>query len=773
MSFMSTPTFLAYAVLSVIFIYYLCQYSDFYPLLPLVELLWNCLVYLTPESLISFLHPAHIASYLKEDDPQQALSTKSKNRARKSEALRKMLGLNGTGISRTVQHPKGFPTLGTVAATASKAPPGLGNWDNSCYQNSILQGLASLNFLPEYLNQGVSKEEEPTTGAALKKLVERLNSSSNAGQMFWTPPELKNMSSWQQQDAQEYFSKVLDELDKEVSRSAAASPWNPGLMALVEQDSKVDNPRSGKGSSGNKMKLKRLPKELNALMARNPLEGLLAQRVGCLRCGYVEGLSVIPFNCLTVPLGRQWMYDIRTCLDEYTSLEPINGVECAKCTLLRTKQQFQTLLEQFKSMAAGETETPILLPEALKESLEQRLGNVTAALDDEDFSDARLKRCEITARNRVSTTKTRQAVIARAPKSLVIHVNRSVFDEMTGAQRKNLADVRFPGLLDLSSWCLGSDLLPEAGKSRVEEWTVNPATSMLSPEIQEVPAEFQKPYELCAVITHSGRHENGHYICYRKYPAATESRNGSNEKRGGRWWRLSDDEVSEVSKDNVLSQGGVFMLFYERTEHTQSPKGQTTEQVTISNVQSVAPTKPVDGEDIDEREDTVPLLVRTAGSTTEQQEQAGLVAQTHPMRTAPDSQDELGLSDEQVRPRGSIEPTDPVHAESLIPAPTPEPPSVTPTPPAITPSITATDSSDTTSLESAFTEPSSYSSSRTNTPSSTPGLEPGPSSRLEDAPKDDRQVTPTMRTAPPRGGRDSVRRSGKGMGQVLSMISAN
>jgi ubiquitin carboxyl-terminal hydrolase 1 len=36
--------------------------------------------------------------------------------------------------------------------------------------------------------------------------------------------------------------------------------------------------------------------------------------------------------------------------------------------------------------------------------------------------------------------------------------------------------------------------------------------------------------------------------------------------RKSQWWRLSDDDVSQVSEENVLNQGGVFMLFYDLVE---------------------------------------------------------------------------------------------------------------------------------------------------------------------------------------------------------------
>src|SRR5207248_2608002 len=204
---------------------------------------------------------------------------------------------------------------------------------------------------------------------------------------------------------------------------------------------------------------------------------------------------------------------------------------------------------------------------------EARLKVVQEALDEEDFSETTLSsKCHIPARNRVSSTKSRQAVIARMPKSLVIHINRSVFDERTGVLRKNYADVRFPKILDLDEWCLGTRPTDEA----VENWGTDPAESMIPRPGTSLEA-LKRRYELRAVITHYGRHENGHYICYRKYsvksfpaavPEAVIAADGG-KNRSERWFRLSDEDVRMVSESNVLSQGGVFMLFYEHIE--QSP----------------------------------------------------------------------------------------------------------------------------------------------------------------------------------------------------------
>ena len=569
-----SSTTLVYGILGVLLIYHALQYFG-YSSLPASELLWNLLVHLTPWRLISALdsrleskHPA--GNKISEEIPAP------EKHAAKSEAMRRILGLDGAGIFETVQRTRSLSGLGNLfQSRQSDSPPGLGNWDNSCYQNSVIQGLASMPSLFAFLGRTTDQENPHSTKAALVDIISKLNDPTNAGRLFWTPARLKSMSSWQQQDAQEYFSKVVDEIERDTLKENDGKIKHAGLGSVAElQVPTIDDDNANENSekrdipsAGMISGIDQLPDELGSMITRSPLEGLLAQRVGCLACGYVEGLSLIPFNCLTVPLGKQWMYDIRTCLDEYTTLEPIDGVDCIKCTLLYNKKQLERLRTQFYDQDAGDS-NPLVPPlsAALLSSVDDRLSAVNSSLDNEDFSDnTLLKKCQIPARSRISTTKSRQAVIARAPRSLVIHVNRSIFNEFSGVQSKNLADVRFPLHFDLTSWCLG--IMPsKIDEVEAETWNVNPSTSMLPAEADAEDLRTQEIYELRAVITHYGRHENGHYICYRRHPGISKAEDGA----VGPWWRFSDEEVTQVSEENVLSQGGIFMLFYEKSKSQES-----------------------------------------------------------------------------------------------------------------------------------------------------------------------------------------------------------
>jgi ubiquitin carboxyl-terminal hydrolase 1 len=542
--------------------------------------------------------------------PTHMLTTQPPTRAAKSDALRRILGIdNASGIIGSVAQAGRKGLSGLTGASlrggaVADQPAGLGNYNNSCYQNSILQGLASLTPLPAYLS-AVSLERRldrsPTrTVDTLRELIAELTNPSSNGRTLWTPKALTNMSTWQQQDAQEYYSKLLDQIDNEIAKAARALKDATGFESDrtgYDSSSSQHSDDSGYQSLHSHPK----PGPEAARPARNPLEGMMAQRVACVNCGYCEGLSMIPFNCLTLTLGNLAEHDLYERLDHFTKVESIEGVECVKCSLMVARDVIKSLAER-----TG------VVPE-----FQQRLQILEEALEEETFDEETLaKKCKITPKMRASSIKTKQVVLARPPPSLVFHVNRSGFDEQTGYMFKNSAAVRFPLLLDLGPWCLGStdgQATSKGGTATVgdvEQWTLDPRVSMVAGDRE--PSKITGPiYELRAVVTHQGHHENGHYVCYRKHPlssppttsdsegAATpvgsapeksvdadamdlddetepgDAENSASEAEGScssqdesqsQWWRLSDEHGAQVDERTVLSQGGVFMLFYDRVD---------------------------------------------------------------------------------------------------------------------------------------------------------------------------------------------------------------
>lgn len=497
---------------------------------------------------------------------------------------------------------------GALSRNPNGRPAGLGNISNSCYQNSVIQGLASLPSLRTYLSNITTEHPSlntDTMNGALFDMISKLLDPTNQGQAFWIRGKLKSMSVFQQQDAQEYYSKVLDALEEEVKKTSSSNrrssvSWLEATKGLGELPKAANGPRTDENDS-TKTTVGQ-PK-----ITPNPLDGLLAQRVGCVSCGYSEGLSLIPFNCVTVSLGQNDYYSITECLDDYTTLEYIDGVECAKCTLLKLKNTLTPL-------ATAKPDSPFAV----------KLNAVQEALDEEDFEDKTLiKTFNIAKKNWVQSTKSKQLVVARAPKSLVLHVNRSSFNENTGVSYKNTARVSYPPTLNFGKWCLGST--PSGSQHpdmSLEEWPRDPKESMLA-EVQDdksITSPFQ--YALRAAVTHYGSHGNGHYVCYRQHPNPVQPPLSENidpevdaeeapERSGERWWRFSDDSVFAIREEEA-HQGNVFMLFYERLDEVTSlsPQEDLSAPETLATPED-APLPPtnvsVDHEVIDNEGVDVPL----------------------------------------------------------------------------------------------------------------------------------------------------------------------
>lgn len=585
-----------------VLIYYLA------PLIPIwpeqtKRAIWEAFVFVTPSRVIYAMD--HLPTRLfgqHEAGTESAGAGSMKfqksdfgNNLAKSEALRRLLHLDGQpSLVPAVGRARAFSSgLGSMfSSTRSDLPPGLGNWDNSCYQNSIIQGLASLPTLKTFVDGNLDRMSlyrNMPTHQALHLISTKLNDQSHNGKCLWTPQALKSMSSWQQQDAQEYYTKVVDSLEKEALTGSSLAMAANGLVEGLKQTSLNPSNRDfDEDHAADAAMIKPSEKELHESKHGFPLEGLLAQRVGCVNCGYCEGLTLIPFTFLTLPLGRDWEVDIRDCLDEYASLENIDGVECSKCSVLRAKNQLEKMVANAEAAAETQDQSQDGGTSDLRKAAISRLNHVNQALAESNFSDKTLKDAlKIGPKSRVSSTKSRQAIIARAPKSLVLHVNRSVFDEMTGAQYKNTAVVRFPLRLDLSHWSLGNISKAPAGEV-IEFWETDPSKSMLGRDTELTPGP--QMYELKAVVTHQGRHENGHYIAFRKRPWISpapfdvEGEDIELESRQweDRWFRFSDESVSMVTEDVVLAQGGVFMLFYEAIEDATPDKKQIVEDIAVT-----------------------------------------------------------------------------------------------------------------------------------------------------------------------------------------------
>jgi ubiquitin carboxyl-terminal hydrolase 1 len=503
--------------------YYILNFLDIWPS-TIKRASFEFFIWLIPNRLIyASEHLMHRLGRLHYDVPLFKRGDFGNQQAKIS-ALQRLIGDTNSPVRGAMRRASTLSGLNNVfRSTEVRGPPGLGNWDNSCYQNSVLQGFASLPAFGASIQRMSEKLQRAgdvsPTHEALEVFLAMLNEFSDTRRVIWTPAILKSMDSWQQQDAQEYFSRVLDEVDKEVVKHQKRQMDKPGLENIRKRkfeefakpspyvpvttirhdletavETSVPAPSHAMGASEEQQATStdewRMPEPATAF--RNPLDGMLAQRLGCLTCGFTEGLSFIQFNCLTVNLG-DGSGTVAELLDEYTAPEEIEGVECSNCTKMAHEK--------------AQAEDKIQLP---------------SADADPAITKTRLKP--------VLRTKSKQITVGRLPTDLVIHINRSIFD-MYGNQRKNTSMVGFPLKLEfLNRWCAPID----------------------SSEA------VQRTYELRCAVTHYGRHENGHYIAY--------------GKRDKDWYCFNDELVTKVGLEEVLGAGNVFMLFYEAIEEISAPE---------------------------------------------------------------------------------------------------------------------------------------------------------------------------------------------------------
>ena len=116
-------------------------------------------------------------------------------------------------------------------------------------------------------------------------------------------------------------------------------------------------------------------------------------------------------SSLTLPLplsSAAYSTDLAECLDEYTKLEEITQVECAKCTLLHAQQKLEKMLPtapSFESVDMEVSKSVMRLPPELRAAAFLRLRNIQIALESDDFTDKTLtETCTISKKARISST---------------------------------------------------------------------------------------------------------------------------------------------------------------------------------------------------------------------------------------------------------------------------------------------------------------------------------------------------------------------------------
>lgn len=295
------------------------------------------------------------------------------------------------------------------------------------------------------------------------------------------------LATREQQDAQEFFSLLIDTLEAESARQWLMVNKPAGLESLVSLDTS-----SIPGSPS----LSTL--STNEASTANPFEGLSANRMGCLKCKYVENIRHEKLGPMVLPLTMQQPTTLDECLQKEFEMEILEDVECEKCTLLAYRANLLRLVET--------------LPSPSLEIAQSRLAKIDLALKSGKIEDGTLVGGDLKRFIRRSP-KTKHHMIARPPSLLAFHIQRSSFQNYTGRALKNQAPVSFPIMLDMSDYVTTSELSMDP-EEPISVWKEGGVRTI---------------YRLRSVIVHYGLHNIGHYVAYRQFD--------------GKWFRISDEDV--------------------------------------------------------------------------------------------------------------------------------------------------------------------------------------------------------------------------------------
>ncbi|THG93188.1 hypothetical protein EW145_g8445, partial [Phellinidium pouzarii] len=460
--------------------------------------------------------------------------------------------------------------------------PGLVNVSGTyCFLNSVLQAMASLAYLQPHVDaihaRAVDLDVPTPVVDALQETLRTLNIPRSSRSSFRPIPMINALSqpvpgkrsklfaSREHQDAQELFQLLSECLKAESLAIAHEGLRDHGLGAFARA-------RVSEGAE----------------VGAGVFDGLTANRRSCVECGYTEAVMHFAFDNWTLSLPRAAaVCALQDCLADYIRLELLTDCICRKCSMLATLERLHLEADRLKEAVVGDVAASQSKKKRARDA--KRLeAKVKAAIDEgrieEDIKGVRLEKV-------FSKASTKQAMVARPPKILVLHLNRSVHYGGYGGAGRNSCRVMFPEILDLTPYTTSGQLSTSPSVPISAPPPLIPRSTTPTQSLYATPHVL---YRLSAVVCHYGMHSFGHYVCFRRKPRTAGSgagssvpttpkmacpygcecaecvayghvRDGHPPTPGRGWLRTSDDSVEECGLERVLGEGaGAFLLFYER-----------------------------------------------------------------------------------------------------------------------------------------------------------------------------------------------------------------